>query len=120
MRKKILFVDDDAELCDEFADLIREEGYRVDSASDSRAGAALIKKNRYDACIVDYKMKNLNGVDLLRMVKDANPRCAVLIVSGMPSIDALIEEEHAADLVAGVIQKPFDITALLEKIRAIV
>ena len=64
-------------------------------------------------------MKDLNGKDLLSMVKDANPRCSVFIVSGMSNIDELCNKEINAGLINGIISKPFDVDVLLQKIAAI-
>jgi DNA-binding response OmpR family regulator len=116
---KILLIDDDAELCDELSEIFREEGYLVDNAFDSGEGAGLIKSNRYDVGIFDYKMSGLNGIDLLKMIKGVSRQCAVFIVSGRPGIEKLIKEEHVSDLVAGVINKPFDIDDILQKVRAV-
>ncbi|GEM_PF-1236756 len=116
---KILLIDDSVELCNELAEIFRGEGYLVDNTSDSGEGAVLIKKNRYDVGIFDYKMKGLNGIDLLRMIKDVNPQCPVFIISGQSSIGRRIKKEKVADLCAGIIRKPFNIVELLQKIRSI-
>jgi DNA-binding NtrC family response regulator len=118
MRGKILLVDDDLALCNSIAMLLREEGYCVEAATDSREGTVLINKNRYDVAIFDYKMEGLNGIDLLMMTKKINPRCAVFILSGMLNIEKLCEKAKKAGLLAGVIGKPFDVVALLQKIAA--
>lgn len=120
MHKKILIVDDDQGICNSLAVLLRGEGYYVDATMDSAEAAALIKKDTYDACLFDYKMKGLNGIDLLKMVKNVNPRCAVFIISGMLNIDELCKKEKKSGLAAGIISKPFDVEALLQKIAAIV
>ncbi|MDD5668594.1 MAG: response regulator [Candidatus Omnitrophica bacterium] len=120
MRKKILIVDDDSGICNSFAVLFREEGYCVHATTDSGEASVFIKKNRYDVCIFDYKMQGLNGIDLLKMTKEVNPLCAVFIVSGMLNIDELCKKEIKAGLAAGIISKPFDVDALLQRIAAIV
>ena len=97
---------------------MRGEGYYVDVTTDSTEGAALIKRNKYDVSIFDYKMKGLNGVDLLKMTKVKNPHCAVFIISGMLNIDKLSNKKNA-DLVTGIITKPFDVEALLQRIAAV-
>lgn len=117
MHKKILIVDDDISVCDALAGLLREEGYVVDNTSDSQEGARLIAKNGYDVCLFDYKMKGFNGIDLLKMVKTKSSRCAVFLISGMLDIDALSKDENVVGLVADVINKPFDIDALFQKIK---
>jgi DNA-binding NtrC family response regulator len=118
MNKKILIVDDDPGICDSLAILLRGEGYYVDETLDSGEATILIKKDRYDICLFDYKMKGLNGIDLLKMTKDVNPRCSVFIVSGM-DMDEICNKEINADLANGSISKPFDIEALLQRIEMI-
>lgn len=119
MHKKFLIVDDDTDVSNSLAMLIREEGYLVDNTSDSGEGALLIEKNRYDVGIFDYKMKGLSGIDLLKMIKNKNPRCAVFIISGTLDIDTLSADENVISLAASIINKPFDIEALLQKMRII-
>lgn len=120
MPKKIFIVDDDPSICHSFTMLLRGEGYCVDNTTDSREAATLIKKDRYDLCFFDYKMKGLNGIDLLKITKDVNPQCAVFIVSGMRNIDELCQKEIKTGLLAGIINKPFDVEALLQRIAATV
>ncbi|MBI4351756.1 MAG: response regulator [Elusimicrobia bacterium] len=118
--RKLLLIDDDAELCAELAETFREEGYLVDSTSDSAEGSVLIKKNNYDVAVFDYKMRGLNGIDLLKLAKGLNPACAVFLVSGRAGIETLAKEERVSDLVAGIITKPFDVDELLRKIKTAV
>jgi DNA-binding NtrC family response regulator len=120
MSKKVLLVDDDLGICDSLAMLLRDEGYSVDAVTDSGEGASLIKKYRYDVGIFDYKMKGLNGIDLLKIIKDENPQCPVFIISGMLNINELCKTQTKAGLLAGVIVKPFDVDALLKRIAAII
>lgn len=118
-KKRILILDDDPSISHSLAILFREEGFCVDEATDSFEAAAVIKKDKYDVCLFDYKMKGLSGIDLLRIAKETNPQCAVFIVSGMLNIDELCRKEVDAGLVAGIISKPFDVEALLKRIAVI-
>jgi len=117
MPKKILLIDDDVQLCEEIAETLRDEGYLVDNTSDETQGEALIKDNTYEICLLDYKLSRLTGVDLLKKIKQKNPKCAAFIVSGKPFIEKTIEEQNVSGLVSGIIQKPFEIKDLLEKIK---
>ena len=114
MPKRILLVDNDLSVCDSVATLLRLEGYCVDEATDSAEAAILIKRDRYDICLFDYKMDGLNGLELLKLTKDVNPQCAVFIVSGMVDIDVACKK-----LAEGIISKPFDVDALLQRIALI-
>jgi len=116
-KKRILLVDDDLELCEELAELLRDEGYLVDNTSDALKGAGLVRENRYDVAILDFKMPGLSGVDLLKTIKAGNPKTRVLFVSGKPFVGRLLQEAKVAELVEGIISKPFDEKTLLDKIR---
>ena len=120
MHKKILIVDDDWGVCNSLTILLRGEGYCVDGIRDSREAVIVVKKDKYDVCLFDYKMKGINGIDLLRITKNANPQCSVFIISAMLNIDELCKKETKAGLVAGIISKPFDVGALLQRIAALV
>ncbi len=113
--KKILIVDNDSSVCDSLATLLHCEGYCVAETTDSAEAAMLIKKNKYDVCLFDYKLDGLNGSDLLKLTKNENPRCSVFIISGMVDI-----EQSCMKLADGIISKPFRIEALIQKIAAIV
>ncbi len=112
--KKILIVDNDLSVCDAVATLLRLEGYSVDETTDSAEAAMLIKKERYDACLFDYKLDGLNGIELLKLAKNKNPQCPVFIISGIVDID-----KSSTKLADGIISKPFNIEALLKKIEDI-
>jgi DNA-binding NtrC family response regulator len=99
--------------------LFREDGYFVDNTPDSSKAALLIKKNKYDACVFDYKMKPLTGIDLLKMVKNINPLCAVFIISGVLNIDLLSADKNLVSLAADLISKPFDAEELLKKVAVV-
>lgn len=118
MHKKILIVDDDTSVSNALAMLIREEGYLVDNTSDSGEGAILIEKKNYDVCLFDYKMKGLTGIDLLKIIKNKNPRCTVFIITGTLDIDTLWADKDIRNLAAGIISKPFNIERLFQKIRS--
>ncbi|MDD5435793.1 MAG: response regulator [Nitrospira sp.] len=116
---KILIVDDDAVLAEEMAEILRDEGHVVDCAFEARQGEIFIQQDRYDVHLFDYKMSDMSGVDLLKKAKKINPSGKILIISGRPQIEKLLEDENVADFVACVINKPFEVGALLQKIRAL-
>jgi two-component system, NtrC family, nitrogen regulation response regulator GlnG len=119
MSKRILIVDDDAELAAEMAEVLRDQDYVVDSASDSVHGAQLICENTYDLYLLDYKMAGFTGVDLLKKIKEKKDESVIFIISGRPSIDKLLQQENVLHLVSAVIRKPFDVEVLLNKIKAL-
>ncbi|KKR30443.1 MAG: hypothetical protein A2149_05135 [Candidatus Schekmanbacteria bacterium RBG_16_38_11] len=119
MAKKILIIDDDAELCEEMAEFLNDEGYSVQTALDGNQGEKLIRKNNYDVILLDFKMPGLNGIDMLKIVKEKKPKPAVFIISGRPFIEKLLEEEKLTSVVDGIMGKPFDLEMMLKRIRSL-
>jgi DNA-binding response OmpR family regulator len=117
MPKKVLIVDDDAELAEELTEILQGYGYSSDKASDSVQAEALIKQNCYDVYLFDYKMAGLSGIDLLRKVKEIHCTGPVIIMSGRPFIEKILKDEKVDTLVSAVIKKPFDIELLLQKLQ---
>jgi len=120
MVERILVVDDNEEICQNVAQILKDEGYSVDDTSDSGQGAMLISKNTYDVLLFDYKMAGLNGIDLLKIVKEKDAQNVVFIMSGVPFIERLLEKENVSHLVGGVLNKPFDMEILLQKIKTVI
>ncbi|MDD4899612.1 MAG: response regulator [Candidatus Omnitrophica bacterium] len=119
MLKKIIIVDDDAELAEEMAEILRDEGFIVENTSDTLHAEKLISSHSYDLYLLDYKMSHLSGVDLLKKIKFKDPESKVFIISGRPAIEKLLEEEKVNELVSAVFKKPFDIETLLQRIKSL-
>lgn len=117
MPKRILLVDDDTTLCNELVDILRDEGHFVDAVSDSKSAEEYVKKDSYDLYIFDYKMENITGIDLLKILREKESKSPVLIVSGKPNLDKLLKKENVSQYVSGFINKPFDIEELIGRIR---
>ena len=116
-KKKILLVDDDAELCSELAETLEAEGYSVDAATDGAAGIKLIQKKAHDIYLLDFKMQEMTGIDVLKEIKKAGRKAAIFFVSGRPGLEAVLKAEKLSDSINGIIEKPFELQFLLEKLR---
>ena len=114
---RVLVIDDDAELCEEMAELLRDEGYQVVGECDPKKGQSLIETNTFDIVIVDYKMPGISGIEVLKKVKEKNAGTKVFVVTGRSFIDRLLKEENVSHLVSGIISKPFDHKTLLGAIK---
>lgn len=115
--KRILIIDDDAELCDEVSEMLRYEGYAVEKVTDSTEGQKLLGQNTYDVVILDYKMPGKTGFDLLKKIKQGKRETSIYLMTGKPFIEKMLKEEQLDGMVDGVIQKPFVDTVLLDKIK---
>jgi DNA-binding response OmpR family regulator len=124
MTKRILIVDDDQELCEEIAEILIEEGYKVTSVFDGLEGKRFIEKYDYDILILDVKIPGLSGLDILQGIREQNIALKVLILTGGPLSKGSREQQGYNDKEAsilkmadGIVNKPFDVRLLLSKIK---
>jgi DNA-binding response OmpR family regulator len=115
--KKILIIDDDTELCNELADSLKQDGFSVRIASNGILGLKLLEKNHYDILLLDFKMSGLTGIEVLKNMKQKKTGIKIFFMTGKPFAEQILREADLAQMVEGVIAKPFDIEMLLEKIK---
>ena len=110
-RTSILVVDDDADMREWVKEDLEHEGFVVETAAGGRAGVERVKAGGIDVVVTDVKMPDLDGLDLLREVREVEPSPFVIVVTGFGSIDTAI---RAVKLGAyDYITKPFKIDQLL-------
>ena len=129
MTKKILIIDDDEDMCEEMAEILEDDGYYVSMAFDGLKGRELIEKYDYDILLLDLKLPRLNGLAILKSIKEKNMKLKVLILTGRPLTEKLSKEETDADrdkegdilkMSNGVINKPFDVRTVLSKVKELI
>ena len=110
-RAVILVVDDDAAMRDYLREELEHEGFRVETAGSGRAGVERVKQGGIDLVVSDVKMPDLDGLDLLREVREVQPAPYVITITAFGSIDTAI---RAVKLGAfDYITKPFQIEQLV-------
>lgn len=116
LKKSILLIDDDEDLCQEMAGLLRSEGYSVRGTSNPIQAEKYINKYNFDIAIFDHKMPGLTGIDMVRMIYKKNSSTKVLFITGKPFFEQLLKKEDVSHMVSGVIPKPFSEKELLDRI----
>ncbi|HLE18592.1 MAG TPA: response regulator [Syntrophales bacterium] len=115
--KKILIVDDDREFRDHLIEVLKEEGYQIESASSAKEAYALLSAVEFDIVLLDYLMPKQSGVDAISEIKRLRPKVKVIMVTAFASI------EHAIDAIkrgaTDYISKPFKIDNLLLTLRRV-
>ena len=116
-RERILVVEYEPTVLQLIADVLSEEGHRVDTLLDSREALDRLKKNPYDLVICDLRMPHLDGADLYReMVSDRSPfPHKLLIVTGDTMSPRTLEFFNASGL--PYLAKPFLVEELKEAVR---
>lgn len=122
MTKHILVIDDYEYLLYLLRSLLEDEHYQVSVVSRGAEAHARIRENPPDLIILDLKLGNMSGLDILEALRshEATANIPVLIYTA-----AILEAESVATLVAGnptryrnvsVLRKPFEVDELLERV----
>ncbi len=117
-RGRILMADDEATFLASTAELLRREGYTVDTAIDANEAMAAIASASFDLLITDLEMPGNVDLDLVQQVAHASGGLPIIIVTGFPSVRsavACIELPVAAYLV-----KPVHFPDLLKRVASAV
>ena len=103
---KILVVDDDQDVCDYLQDFLTREGYRVSTLVKPMDALLEIKEGRYQIVLLDIRMPELDGIQLLRQVRAIDSDVCVIIMTAYPSVDSAIDTMKADAF--DYLRKPFD------------
>ena len=70
---KIMIVDDEKAVCQGCRIVLSEKGYKVDVCMEGRAGLNAVLKGEYDLVLLDMKLPDIDGMDILQSVREAKP-----------------------------------------------
>ncbi|MEY2152316.1 ATP-binding protein [Rhodanobacter sp. 115] len=116
----VLFVDDELLSRNAWSSVLREAGYSVHAAANGiDALAAIDAGNRYDICVLDYRMPGMNGIELASAIRARQPAMKLLIISADKVGDQPSVFTRALDsrLLDGALQKPLHPSALLATVE---
>jgi len=113
--KTILMIDDDKSFLKVYAEILRGEGYGVETAESGPQALRMLEEDYYDLVISDVVMPEMNGIEVLKKIKAEYPDVLVIMLTGEGSISGAVEamEEGAYTYLV----KPLDIDQLLVNIR---
>ncbi|MBN2383035.1 sigma-54-dependent Fis family transcriptional regulator [bacterium] len=95
MKGKILVVDDEKNQRILVADFLKELGHEIVTAENGEQACELIEKQAFNLVISDYKMKNIDGIAVLRAVKEHNPSIGVILISAFGTVETAVEAMKA-------------------------
>jgi two-component system response regulator PilR (NtrC family) len=113
--ERILVVDDDRGMQDVLDIMLSRAGYKVATADDGAAALDIIGKKKFDLVITDLKMPRVDGIDLLKGIKETAPGTAVILLTAFASGETALAamREGAYDYV----EKNFNVEDLLAIVR---
>jgi DNA-binding response OmpR family regulator len=114
---RVLLIEDSARLRRSLGEGLRRSGYAVDSAGDGEEGLWYATENAYDVILLDLMLPGLDGLSLLRTLRERGVRTHVLILSARDQVESRVEGLNlGAD---DYLVKPFSFDELLARIGAL-
>lgn len=116
---RILVVEDETRLAENIARSLRESaGYAVDIANDGEEGLFMVESNPYDAVLLDLMLPRMNGLEVLKRMRQGKQHTPVLVVTARDEKESIVELLNAgAD---DYLTKPFDLGELLARTKAVI
>ena len=116
---RVLIIEDEVRLAENVARSMRESAsYAVDIASDGQEGLFLAESNAYDLIVLDLMLPKLDGIELLRRIRQAGQHTPVLVLTARDDKESVVALLNTgAD---DYLTKPFDLGELMARAKALI
>ena len=111
IRRTILLVDDDRSILRVFTRVLERKGYSVITAQNGVDAFHCIEKNSFDAALIDFRLPDIEGTELLPKIEDKSSKIVKIIFTGSPELDCF--ENCAAERMDAFLMKPIKPEILL-------
>jgi DNA-binding NtrC family response regulator len=101
----VLVVDDENTVCNSCRKILTREGYNVEVALSGEEALNKVKGSGFDVLITDWKMPEIDGIEVAKRIKKENPDIAVIMITGYPSVESSIQAIRSG--VSDYVPKPF-------------
>ena len=113
----ILIVDDDASTCATLARILISKGYQTDTAATGHQALEKVEGQSFNAALVDIRLPDVDGTDLLGPFRERQPDMAVVLVTAYASIQSAVQALNQG--AAAYIVKPMDMDEMLATVRQV-
>ena len=114
-KARILIVDDKEKLCRLMVTNYRQQGYEAEYATSAASAIMKFKNGKFHLVLLDLKLGADNGIDLLREIREINPKIPVIMITGYGTICSAVEAMKIGAY--DYVQKPVDFQALCQLIK---
>ncbi len=112
---RILVIDDDENIRKVLKAILEDEGYIVETVETAKKGIEKSEQAVYNVALVDVRLPDMEGIELLTKLKETKPKMRKIIVTGYPTLqNAVAAVNKGAD---AYVMKPFDVEKILLTIK---
>lgn len=113
--KKILVIDDEPIVRTSCIRSLSPEGYEVKLASSGKEALELLEKESFNLVLLDLKMPDMDGIEVLKKIKDTWPDTKVVMITGYSTVETAVKTLKLGAF--SYLEKPFTPDTLLETAR---
>ena len=120
MERRVLIVDDEADITDALKAGLERRGFRVDTFNDPQDALAMFKPSMYDISILDIRMPKMNGFELYREMRKIDERASVCFLTAFDVHQDEFEKMFPDVKVKAFLRKPITIDNLVSNLNALI
>jgi DNA-binding NtrC family response regulator len=114
----ILVIDDERVICDGCHLMLSEKGHSVDICLNGREGLKAVQGGKYDLILLDLKLPDLDGIEILRTVKKTHPNIYVVVMTGYATVQSAVQAMKLG--ASDYLTKPFIDDALMLAVERVI
>src|SRR5689334_14400078 len=88
---RVLLVDDEIQILRAYTRALSAAGYWVECAPNGKVAADLLRDGRFDVVVSDVQMPKMDGLQLLRAVREHDLDVPVILITGMPAVESAVQ-----------------------------
>jgi DNA-binding NtrC family response regulator len=111
----ILVIDDEDVICDACHLVLTEKDHNVDYCKTGKTGLRAIERGTYDLVLLDMKLPDMDGMEILKMVKEKTPTLCVIVMTGYSTLSNAVQAMKLGS--ADYLSKPFTDDELVEAVE---
>lgn len=115
---RVLAVDDEPLIRMSLRIALAREGYEVDTASSGLEAMGLLDRRSYDLMLLDLRLPDVSGIEVLRYARRVDPELKVLLVTASTNAPSVVEAEQEGAI--GVVAKPFTLKVIAAETRRVI
>lgn len=104
--------------CKSLSLIFQKKGYDTESATTGKEALEITKRNSFNIALLDLKLPDMEGIELISPIKKVQPECTVIMVTGFASLETSIKAMNAG--AASYITKPLNMDEVLLKLKDVV
>jgi DNA-binding NtrC family response regulator len=114
---RILVVDDEESIRITIAAILEQKGFVVDTAQNGKEAIEKSSENFYNAALIDYRLPDMEGTELLGLLKETTPKMVKIMVTGYPTLQNAVQAVNKrAD---AFLMKPVSVEVLINTIQSL-